>query len=147
MCHPELTACRFEFDNHYTNVNVPQSSSTWKRVWDAPNVVIIDTTIEPGVNPDIKYDDVPYTPDPTCTIQFTYFGEGTLIPKDKNGKPYIDLNSLTVCEKMNIYIDRETGAMYYLVPETGKWERIKAESATDIDWEHIHNKPIIYQGI
>jgi hypothetical protein len=132
-------------NNFYVNVNTPQTNHTWKRVWDAPDIVTIESVeqeLESTVNAH------PFTPDPTCPVSLTYFGTGETIPADRYGKPSVDFDTLTICEKMNIYINRETGQMFFLDPKTCTWKALKGEFASTIKWEDVDGKPeVIYNGI
>lgn len=127
---------RYDF---YTNVNLPQTESTWKRTWDQPNYQSITNYTE--VFPEQP---TSFVPDPTCSIEVVYF------PNDKvgvapDGKPSVDLNLLSTCEKMNIYINRETGVLYYL-DEHCNWKPLK----TDIDDGSITKNKLafdLYNGI
>lgn len=125
LCNPEFTVCQFPFDQHYVNVNTPQTNNTWKRVWDAPYVKIIDNKIEPFI-PESTIS--PWTPDPSCEIKLIYF----YTEADQTSKQYLELTYgvhgeklKTICDKMNIYIDRATGQAWYL--------------DTDCTWKPIGN--------
>ena len=117
LCNREFEICRFPFKQYYVNINTPQSNDTWKRVWDAPDLIVIDDIERKssGTKPVTQE----WIPDPTCPISTTYFGgEDDPIQAKSDGTPdIVNFNELTVCEKMNIYINRETGIMYYLTPE------------------------------
>ena len=124
LCNPEFEICRFPFDKHYVNANTPQTNNTWKRIWDDPDTVWISSKAEPIV-PSITPQ--PWTPDPNCTISTVYFGGADdAIKADIDGKPDVNINELTVCEKMNIYINRETGIMYYLTPDC-EWKALNGQ--------------------
>lgn len=131
-------------NNFYVNVNTPQTNHTWKRVWDAPDVVTIESVeqeLETTVNAR------PFTPDPTCPVSLTYFGTGETIPADRYGKPSVDFDALTICEKMNIYINRETGQMFFLDPKTCTWKALKGELASAVTWDSIVDAPKVYSTI
>lgn len=125
LCNPEFEICRFPFIKNYVNVNTPQTNSTWKRIWDDPDTVWITSEEEP-VTPSVIPE--PWIPDPNCTITTVYFGgSDDEIKADIDGKPDIrNINELTVCEKMNIYINRETGIMYYLTPDC-EWRALNGQ--------------------
>lgn len=125
LCNPELEICRLPFDQHYVNVNTPQTNYTWKRVWDAPDVIFIDSA-EEIIDPHAGE----WTPDPTCKITIVYFGENDEIKADPiTGQPVVNLDNLTVCEKMNLYINRETGTLWYL-DTNGSWQQIQDQGMT-----------------
>lgn len=42
MCNRDLDICRFPPGREYVNVNTPQTNDTWKRVWDDPDVKLIE---------------------------------------------------------------------------------------------------------
>ena len=48
---------------------------------------------------------------------------------------------------MNIYINRATGQMFYLDPDTCTWKPMRATSDQIVKWTNIVGKPTIYQGI
>lgn len=118
LCNPEFEVCRMPFDQHYVNVNTPQTDFTWKRVWDAPDVKVIETSQTP-LPP--SHDPQPWEPDPTCPISVVYY--------DGEGAPNVDVSTLTTCEKMNIYINRETGTIWYL-NTNGQWRPIDTGAST-----------------
>lgn len=143
--HGEFIIDNVDSEDFYVNVNTPQTHYTWKRVWDAPDLVIVDDVEQAQVADNHAK---PFTPDSTCPVSITYFGgEGDLIPQDKNHKPSVDFDTLTICEKMNIYINRETGQMFYLDPETCTWKQVSGEFASAIKWSNIEDRPKIYGGI
>jgi len=134
-------------NNFYVNVNTPQTNMTWKRVWDAPDLFPAnwDAISESG---DSSLHPKPFTPDSTCPVSITYFGPGELISRGLDGKPSVDFDTLTICEKMNIYIDRELGTMFFLDPKTCTWQTLKGEFAKAVKWENIEGKPdVVYSGI
>lgn len=110
LCNPELEIQRITTGKIYSNVNTPQSNDSWKRVWDAPEIVIIEKEkIKEITNKS-------WTPDPSVTPQIIYYiGEG---------EPDMDINNLTVAEKMDVYINREDGSAYYLDYD-GSWKQLK----------------------
>lgn len=117
----------------YTNVNTPQTILDWQRVWD---------------NPEVKYDierELPINPsegfelDPTCNPQFVYFDNYT-----KEGYP--DVKFETKCAKMDLYIDRNTGEVWYL-KEDGNWAIMTSRAVVDVNWDDVKDKPTIYQGV
>lgn len=130
LCNPEFDVCRFPFNQSYINVNTPQTNNTWKRVWDSEHTVFVDYAEKIIPTDDPK----PWTPDPSCAISTVYFGgEDDPIKANADGTPLVNVNDLTVCEKMNIYINRETGTMYYLTPDC-VW---KAVSGQGVDEEEV----------
>ena len=142
--HGEFIVKMASPNNFYVNVNTPQTNLTWRRVWDDPEAVTINSvsqTIDTTVNA------IPFTPDPTCPVSLTYFGTGELIPADAQGKPSVDFDTLTICEKMNIYINRETGQMFFLDPQTCTWKTLKGEFASTVTWDSIIGAPKIYSNI
>lgn len=132
-------------NNYYVNVNTPQTNSTWKRVWDSPNLVNADWTEISQTTGSIVAK--PFTPDPTCPVSLTYFGTGETIPADRYGKPSVDFDALTICEKMNIYINRETGQIFFLDPKTCTWKPLKGELASAVTWDSIVDAPKVYSTI
>lgn len=135
----------FPNNNFYVNVNTPQNNDTWKRVWDAPDVIEVQQRFQPFVPSAVHAE--PFTPDPTCPVSLTYYGEGENIPADNTGKPLVDFESLTICEKMNIYINRTTGQMFFLDPATCTWQTLKGEFASAIKWNSIVDAPKIYSQV
>ena len=126
LCNPEFDVCRFPFDQHYVNVNTPQTNYTWKRVWDSPEVIVINSAEE-----DVPQETKPWIPDPSCQITIVYFGENEEIKADPTtGAPLVNLQNLTTCEKMNIYINRETGTLWYL-DTCGQWKMFENQGMTD----------------
>ena len=142
--HGEFVVKMTSPNNFYVNVNTPQTNHTWKRVWYAPDIVTIESVeqeLESTVNAH------PFTPDPTCPVSLTYFGTGETIPADRYGKPSVDFDTLTICEKMNIYINRETGQMFFLDPQTCTWKALKGELASAVTWDSIVGAPKVYSNI
>lgn len=128
--------------NHfYVNTNTPQTNDTWKRVWDAPDVKIIESVSQ--IVPERK----PWTPDPTCPVSIVYF-EG-------EDAPTIDVSTLTTCEKMNIYINRDNNTIWYL-DQNCVWKQVAIQpswSLADV-LEYVkntlkikHDQNALYQGI
>lgn len=118
--NPEFNAIN-EPENYYVNVNTPQTHYTWKRIWDAPKLDSLDESkVKSHVPTDLH--PKPFKPDSTCPVQFVYFPNDNI--KENNGEPYVDFDTLTICEKMNIYINKETKEMYYLDPEKCQWVKL-----------------------
>lgn len=132
-------------DSNYVNVNTPQNNDTWKRVWDSPHVVKICSTVVPLVPTDCHAK--PFTPDPNCSVSLTYFGTGEKIPAGPLGQPVVDFDTLTICEKMNIYINRDTGQMFALDPKTCDWIALKGEFVNTIEWKSILGTPKVFSDI
>lgn len=42
LCNRDLDICRFPVGDEYVNVNTPQTNNTWRRVWDAQNLDVLD---------------------------------------------------------------------------------------------------------
>lgn len=109
----------------YVNVNTPQTNDTWKRVWDnlggAGNILDVDipqTTPTPPTSWEL---------DPSCKIEMVYYQNivDANTGKTLDGPPNnIVISRLTVCEKMNIYVNRATKEAYILNNETGEWEQL-----------------------
>lgn len=138
--NPEFDIQR-ETESFYTNVNTPQTNNTWATIIDREDLEYINNDL-PEKNTEQPSS---FTPDPTCITTLVYFPNST-IKANSDGKPQVDLNNLTTCEKMNIYINRETGTMYYLT-EKCTWEPLKHELQGSVKWDNIEGKPIIYNGI
>lgn len=106
----------------YVNVNTPQTTDTWKRVWDAPaDTTFVTTTIEPTVK------DTPWDLDINCQPELVYYQNTRDAESGKtiSGPPNnIDKSQLTICEKMNVYVNRETGEVYIINNESDQWELI-----------------------
>lgn len=146
LCQRDFKIEHTPQEGYYINVNTPQTNYTWKRVWDAPDLFPADwDEISVVVGSDLH--PRPFTPDPTCPVSLTYFGEGERIPADILGKPLVDFDTLTICEKMNIYINRKTGQMFFLDPDTCTWKALKGELAAAVNWEDIQGAPDIYSSI
>lgn len=117
----------------YTNVNTPQTILDWQRVWDNPEVVYNRET-------EIPVDSKPsFEIDPSYNPKFQYFDH--LV----NGLPPYDLNLLTNEEKMDLYIDRSTGLVWYL-DEVGNWQLVR-QPEQEISWDDVQDKPTVYQGV
>lgn len=104
----------------YVNVNTPQTNATWQRVWDNP----FSTTVE--AEP-LERTDYSWEADPNCEIKMVYFYKTEL---DSTAIAYLSRQYgehgeklLTVCDKMDVFIDRETGKGYYL-DTNGEWKPI-----------------------
>ena len=107
----------------YVNVNTPQTNDTWKRIWDG--------SLSETKTPEISIvGSGSYTPDPNCKTEAVYF-----FSYDEQGSPISNLEYLeytygehgdklkTVCDKMDIFIDRETGEAWYLDTD-GNWQPV-----------------------
>lgn len=84
----------------YRNVNTPQSNDDWKRVWDAPELTVLAVK---GLQPTT----LKWTIDPTYSPQVVYF-IGVA-----NQPPSINIETKSVHDKMNIYINRNTDEVWY----------------------------------
>lgn len=107
----------------YVNVNTPQTTDTWKRVWDAPSDTIF---VAERINP-IDAKDTPWDLDTSCQPELIYYQNVRDVASGKtiSGPPNnIDKSQLTICEKMNVYVNRETGEIYTINNETDRWELI-----------------------
>lgn len=111
----------------YVNVNTPQTNDTWDRVWDRECSVLAD--------PELVSADYTWEPDPTCEIKFVYFYT------EENQTPYTYLRTTygnhgeklkTVCDKMNIFIDRKTGEAWYLDID-GTWKPVANSEGSSVD--------------
>ena len=143
FCHKEINlAYCDEMMGHYMNVNTPQNIDTWTRMWDRNDVIIIDDHF----NPVTESSATSFIPDDSCEVQVVYYGTGEKYASDNEGKPSINIDNLTTCEKMNIYINRQTGKMYYLNPDNCQWTPVNTNT-TNVNWKDITNKPTIYSGI
>ena len=124
-------------ESAYINVNTPQTNNTWHRVWDkgCSSISLPELIIESAK---------PWTPDPTCEIKFVYF-----VSIDSEGRPITNREYLsltygehgeklkTICEKMNIFIDRETGSAWYLDNSTCEWKPVRAQSESGMTQEQV----------
>lgn len=126
----------------YVNVNTPQTNNTWKRVWDSPNVVLLqDNQFNPITTSKT------FTPDPNCKIGMVFFPDEKLfggISVGNEGQPIVNLNDLTTCDKMNIFVNRNTGVMYYL-DESCNWKPITQQFVGNIKKEQLAFD--IYEGL
>lgn len=50
MCNPALTLQYGQGSEAYVNVNTPQNSDTWKRVWDSSEAITTDAVFQPCYN-------------------------------------------------------------------------------------------------
>lgn len=123
-----LNNCEFDIKNtkympFYINVNTPQTNDTWKRIWDDPSVrFVTSATTEKE-----KYQK------PTCNrSQQAHF-----ITLNAAGYPDIDFDSLTDCEKMDIYIDKTSGLMFYWNFDTCTWEQTSPQGLSEKDVVNI----------
>lgn len=117
----------------YVNVNTPQTNNTWKRVWDDPNVVLVKGAFTPSTTPQ------KFVPDPSCEVGIIFFPDKDLfggIHVGANGQPDVNLNKLTTCEKMNIFINRNTGKMYYL-DESCNWKPVTQQLMSKITLDDL----------
>ena len=143
LCNPDFKIQRI-IDDGYYSTNTPQTSASYLRLWDQANTIIVKDPIIPGEHSE---DPTPFTPDNTCEIKSVFFG-GVYdeYKATKYGWPDIKLSSLTTCEKMDMYINRDTGVAYYIDNTTGKWKPITSNVGT-VYWDNIQEKPKIYSGI
>lgn len=120
-----------EHQEAYMNVNTPQTNNTWQRIWDRKHN---HTECSPEIE-DPKC--VPWEIDPRCEPQIVYF--------NSHGFPKATLKELygiygeklkTVCEKMNIFIDRDTEQIWYLDPDTCEWKMF-GEHGSNMTDEHV----------
>lgn len=117
----------------YVNVNTPQTNNTWKRVWDDPNVILVKGVFTPSTTPQ------KFVPDPSCEVGIIFFPDKDLfggIYVGANGQPDVNLNKLTTCEKMNIFINRNTGKMYYL-DESCNWKPVTQQLMSKITLDDL----------
>lgn len=119
-----LDNCEFDIKNtkfmpFYINVNTPQTNDTWKRIWDDPSIKIVGSAKEQKS----KYQK------PTCNrAQQAHF-----VTLNAAGFPDIDFDSLTDCEKMDIYIDKTSGKMFYWNFDTCAWEQTSPQGLSEQD--------------
>lgn len=126
-------------ERDYVNVNTPQTNNTWHRVWDKPcsSFDIPELIIKSAE---------PWIPDPSCEIKFVYF----IVPVDEQGQPimtdkqYLSITYgehgeklKTICEKMNIFIDRATGLAWYLDNTTCEWIPVGAQNEGGMTQEQV----------
>lgn len=135
--NPEFIIERANSLNLYTNVNTPQTIHTWQRVFDNQELKHANDVYKYQSGSSSQY---AYVPDASCEISIVYFVNVTA-----EGEPDIDRSKLTTCEKMNIFINRNTGEAWYLNPN-GNWERLKGD-VDELEWDKIIGAPTIYQGI
>lgn len=126
FCNPIFSIQNTVVEHSYVNVNTPQNGDTWKRVWDSPNVTIVTNPGEPIVATSI----------PVCNrAQKLHF-----ITLTEEGVPNVNITTLTDCEKMDIYIDKESGKMFYLDCESNAWKLIDPSGMTEQDVKAILDK-------
>lgn len=128
----------------YTNVNTPQNNNTWKRVWDNPNAVLLEgNSFTPITKPQT------FVPDPKCKVGMIFFPDENLfggISIGNEGQPVVNLNNLTTCDKMNIFINRDNGKMYYLDIHCN-WKPITVQRDSKITIHDLAEDFPLYQGI
>lgn len=147
---------RISVDNsNYVNVNTPQNNKTWSIVNNIINYID-------------KEDPVceQWTPDPTCETKLIYF----ITQSGETEKQYLERvygeygeKLKTICEKMNVYIDRETGIGWYLADGSQEqgcgWKRLGSKADQGMtqeeveallseykihqEWKTISEKPVI----
>lgn len=168
--HGEFVVKMTSPNNFYINVNTPQTNHTWKRVWDAPDVIDLSNH-DPFETEDGIYEgEYPksFTPDQSCSVSITYYGGNQDVIKaltqnqdiydiidgervyrgtNRKGAPNVDLNKLTICEKMNIHINRETGQMFFLNPDNCIWTPVRGQLLQAVNWIDIEDRPEVYNGI
>lgn len=108
----------------YVNVNTPQTNTTWHRVWDKKTSDIWNVDkLDPMCTP--------WEVDDTCEIQIVYFytsvGETPLMHLKSIYGEYGE-KLKTVCDKMNIFVDRQTGVAYYLTTDC-QWKEVGGENS------------------
>lgn len=114
----------------YLNVNTPQTNTTWQRIWDRESSKqSIPDKIE-EVIPEVC---IPWEIDPLYQEQIIYF-----LPVNAEGKAISDREYLeitygvygqkfkTLHQKMDIYINRETGNAWYLDNNDCTWKPISS---------------------
>lgn len=128
----------------YTNVNTPQTNNTWKRVWDNPNVVLLEGNKFVSDTPQV------FVPDPNCKVGMVFFPgyirEDLYVGIDIEGNPSVDLTELTTCEKMNIFINRDNGKMYYLDVHCN-WKPITVQRDSKITIYDLDENFPLFQGV
>lgn len=123
----------------YVNDSTEQTIDTWRRVWDSGDVRIVKDNVKVAPqSSDCKCK--PFTPDPSCTPSIIIFPSAT-VPAHAEGKyPDIDIDSLTICEKMNIYFNKDEKQLYFLDPKSCTWEKMYEQNELQItlptDVEH-----------
>lgn len=150
LCQKDFNIQYFPQENFYVNVNTPQTNYTWVRMFDSKDLTEVSDIIYPSTEKPEQ--PTSFVPDPSCPISLVYFGgPNDPIPAEdpvqRTGHPDVDLNKLTTCEKMNIYINRETGKTYFLDSDTCTWKPLKGEFIGELTWNNISGKPTIYNGI
>lgn len=123
----------------YTNVNTPQNNDTWKRVWDAPEWDLVNEFVKDPEDTTIQHrteEMCAWEPDYNCSIEIKYFSNYD--PKDPEadvtGEPkFIDPTLLSICEKMNIYINRDTKEAFYLATGSCEWEKLESAGMNEQD--------------
>ena len=113
----------------YVNVNTPQNNDTYKRIWDMPSNDL--TIINESINPELKSEQS-WVIDPNCNIKIVYYQNINDPDQGKtlNGEPNnINIANLTTCEKMDVYINRETNEVYILDTD-GRWKLISNQGLT-----------------
>lgn len=99
----------------YVNVNTPQTNNTWARIWDRQNSVH-ETPQLVVVTPSCT----PWEEDPSCETKIVYFypiENETDIETLKQLYGEYGEKLKTVCEKMQIFVNRDTGRAYYLTTD------------------------------
>lgn len=114
----------------YTNANVPQNNDTWKKIWDNEDVIEPEIVVKTS---DIKLE-LEYEPDYSCERKLIYLPYLDKIKIDKDTNEIIVEKHLTICEKMNIYLDPENNKAYYL-DTTGTWQLLNTNN--DLQEEDI----------
>lgn len=122
----------------YLNVNTPQTNTTWQRVWDRKS----SKQSKPDkVEEDIPAVCEPWEIDPSYQEQIIYF-----LPVNAEGQAISDREYLemtygvygqklkTLHQKMDIYIDRETGNAWYLDNNDCTWKQV---NGTGIDEDRV----------
>lgn len=112
LYHSEFDIKKFIDSNYYVNVNTPQDNTTWYKIPDLEQDSI--DKIKPII-------DKSWTPDKSCIPQVIYL----------QGLPskILDYSKMTICEKMNVYIDVTTGIAWYLDYD-GNWKQVTTEGIT-----------------
>ena len=127
--------------NAYVNVNTPQSNDTWSRIWDKINS---DGTLDKSKiekNPDSGQHH--WTYDPSCEQKIVYF-----IAVNNEGQYMDNIDYLkykygtfggklkTICEKMSIFINRETSEAFYL-DENCNWVPVVGTEANGMTQDQV----------
>ena len=113
----------------YVNVNTPQSYDTWKRVWDAPLLSLVEDQIEPE-----DQGCEPWELDYTCKTEITYYINPGDTLEERRGEPKtIKISTLSTCEKMNVYINRDTQEAFYLDNTDCTWKPIKGVQGVSME--------------